>query len=78
MVPLRALRQVRPLPLVKFGYNEVVRSLVYAPAYVVIAKGYVRGVGLDVELATANGGEAVPLSASPDIALMDQRPHLCA
>ena len=36
--PLRAFSQ--PKPRVKVRYNEVVRSMLYAPAYVAIAKGY--------------------------------------
>ena len=36
--PLRALSQTKAR--VKIRYNEVVRSMLYAPAYVAIAKGY--------------------------------------
>jgi len=60
-------------PLVKVRYNEVVRSLLYAPAYVAITKGYFRDAGLDVEMSTANGGDksmAALLSNSADIALL--------
>jgi NitT/TauT family transport system substrate-binding protein len=60
-------------PLVKVRYNEVVRSLLYAPAYVAITKGYFKDAGLDVTLSTANGGDksmAALLSDSADIALM--------
>jgi len=60
-------------PLVTVRYNEVVRSLLYAPAYVAISKGYFKGAGLDVVLTTANGGDksmAALLSDSADIALM--------
>src|SRR5581483_4216980 len=58
---------------VKVRYNEVVRSLLYAPAYVAITKGYFRDAGLDVEMSTANGGDksmAALLSNSADIALL--------
>jgi NitT/TauT family transport system substrate-binding protein len=58
---------------VKVRYNEVVRSLLYAPAYVAISKGHFKDAGLDVELTTANGGDksmAALLSDSADIALM--------
>jgi NitT/TauT family transport system substrate-binding protein len=60
-------------PLVKVRYNEVVRSLLYAPAYVAITNGYFRDAGLDVEMSTANGGDksmAALLSNSADIALL--------
>src|SRR5215813_6387582 len=60
-------------PRVKVRYNEVVRSMLYAPAYVAIAKGYFDELGLDVTLATAQGGDkavAALLSNSADIALM--------
>src|SRR5580700_2595057 len=60
-------------PLVKIRYNEVVRSVLYAPAYVAITNGYFKDAGLDVELTTANGGDksmAALISGSADIALM--------
>lgn len=60
-------------PLVKVRYNEVVRSLLYAPAYVAITKNYFKDVGLDVVMSTANGGDksmAALLSDGADIALM--------
>src|SRR5437016_8663248 len=58
---------------VKIRYNEVVRSMLYAPAYVAIVKGYFDELGLDVTLATAQGGDksvAVMLSNQADIALI--------
>jgi NitT/TauT family transport system substrate-binding protein len=67
----RALAQ--PKPQVKVRYNEVVRSILYAPAYVAIAKGYFTEAGLDVTMATAQGGDksmAALLSGGADIALM--------
>jgi NitT/TauT family transport system substrate-binding protein len=67
----RALAQ--PKPPVKIRYNEVVRSILYAPAYVAIAKGYLTEAGLDVTMATAQGGDksmAALLSGGADIALM--------
>ena len=70
-VPLGALGQGKPL--VKVRYNEVVRSLLYAPAYVAITKGYFKDAGLDVALTTANGGDksmAALISGSADIALI--------
>jgi NitT/TauT family transport system substrate-binding protein len=51
----------------------VVRSILYAPAYVAIAKGYFTEAGLDVTMATAQGGDksmAALLSGGADIALM--------
>src|SRR3954451_16346136 len=69
--PLRAGSQ--PKPRVKVRYNEVVRSMLYAPAYVAIAKGYFEELGMDVTLATAQGGDksvAVMLSNQADIALI--------
>ena len=43
--------------LAKVRYNEVVRSVLYAPAYVAMTNGYFKDAGLDVEMATANGGD---------------------
>jgi NitT/TauT family transport system substrate-binding protein len=67
----RALAQ--PRSPVKIRYNEVVRSILYAPAYVAIAKGYFTEAGLDVSMTTANGGDksmAALLSGGADLALM--------
>src|SRR5215218_3772872 len=69
--PLRAFSQSKPR--VKVRYNEVVRSMLYTPAYVAIAKGYFEELGMDVTLATAQGGDksvAVMLSNQADIALI--------
>jgi NitT/TauT family transport system substrate-binding protein len=69
--PYRAFAQ--PKPRVKVRYNEVVRSMLYAPAYVAIARGIFEELGLDVSLATAQGGDksvAVMLSNQADIALI--------
>ena len=58
---------------VKIRYNEVVRSILYAPAYVAITKGYFKEAGLDITLSTAQGGDksvAALLSNSADIALI--------
>jgi NitT/TauT family transport system substrate-binding protein len=57
----------------KVRYNEVVRAMLYAPAYVAIAKGYFAEAGIDQTLATANGGDksmAALLADAADIALM--------
>src|SRR5262249_39143984 len=64
--------QQRP-PAVKVRYTEVARSVLYAPAYIALAKGLFREAGLDVALTTAQGGDkavAALLSNSTDIALM--------
>ena len=69
--PFGALAQRKPP--VKVRYNEVVRSMLYAPAYVAIAKGYFEEVGIEQTLSTAFGGDkslAALLSNSADIALI--------
>jgi NitT/TauT family transport system substrate-binding protein len=69
--PIPALSQSKPP--VKIRYNEVVRSILYAPSYVAITKGYFKEAGLDVTLTTAQGGDksvAALLSNSADIALI--------
>src|SRR5712691_811828 len=69
--PLRVLAQSKPR--VKIRYNEVVRSMLYAPAYVALAKGYFEELGMDVTLATAQGGDksvAIMLTNQADIALI--------
>ena len=68
--PIAAFGQNKPL--VKVRYNEVVRSVLYAPAYAAITKGYFKDAGLDVELTTGGAGDktmAALLSGSADIAL---------
>jgi NitT/TauT family transport system substrate-binding protein len=65
--------RAQPKPAVKVRYSEVVRSMLYAPAYVAITKGFFREAGLDVALTTAQGGDksvAALLSNSADIALI--------
>jgi NitT/TauT family transport system substrate-binding protein len=60
-------------PLAKVRYNEVVRSILYTPAYVAIAKGFFEEAGIEQTLSTANGGDksvAALLSGSADIALI--------
>src|SRR5689334_3712714 len=42
--PFNALAQGKPL--VKVRYNEVVRSVLYAPSYVALSKGYFKDAGL--------------------------------
>ncbi len=60
-------------PLVKVRYNEVVHSILYAPAYVAMAKGYFEEVGIEQTMTTANGGDksaAALVSGGADIALI--------
>src|SRR5262245_25993104 len=69
--PMNVLAQGKPA--VKVRYNAAVRSLLYAPAYVAITKGFFKDAGLDVALTTAFGGDkstAALLSNAADIALI--------
>jgi NitT/TauT family transport system substrate-binding protein len=69
--PLRAFAQNKLR--VKVRYNEVVRSILYTPAYIALAKGFFEEAGMDVTMATAQGGDksvAVLLSNNADIALI--------
>ena len=69
--PLRALAQKKPLAKVR--YNEVVRSILYTPAYVAMTKGYFEEAGIDQTMATAQGGDksmAALLGNGADIALI--------
>jgi NitT/TauT family transport system substrate-binding protein len=68
-----SLLRAQGKPPVKIRYNEVVRSILYAPAYVAITQGFFKDAGLDVTLSTAQGGDksaAALLSGSADIALI--------
>ncbi|HUC48955.1 MAG TPA: ABC transporter substrate-binding protein [Xanthobacteraceae bacterium] len=67
-----AVTRAQTKPLTKVRYNEVVRSLLYAPFYVAMTNGYFKDAGLDIDLATGNGGDktmAALLSGSADIGL---------
>ncbi len=67
----RALAQAKAAT--KIRYNEVVRSILYAPAYVAMSKGYFGEAGLDVAMTTAQGGDksiAALISGAADIALI--------
>ena len=58
---------------VKIRYSEVVRSLLFAPAYAALANGIFRDSGLDVTMTTAQGGDkamAALLGGGADIALI--------
>src|ERR1700680_3899048 len=70
-MPRRAGAQTKPL--VKIRDNEVVRSILYAPAYAAIANRFFEDAGLDVTLATGQGPDrsmAALLGGSADIALI--------
>src|SRR5688572_9200031 len=57
----------------KVRFAEVARSLLFAPAYVAVSKGYFKDAGLDVSITTIPGGDktmAALLSNSADIALI--------
>lgn len=72
-LPLATPFLARAQGLVNIRYNEVVRSILYAPAYVAITKGYFKDAGFDVTLTTAQGGDksaAALLSGGADIALI--------
>src|SRR5579859_6318234 len=67
----RVLAQRKPLTRIR--YNEVVRSILYAPGYVALTKGFFEEAGFDVTMATANGGDksmAALIGDAADIALM--------
>jgi len=69
-LPLAALAQ--PKAPVKVRYTEIARSIMYAPAYVALSKGYLREAGLDVSFTTTFEGDKVTaalLSGVQDIAL---------
>ena len=69
--PFVARAQMKPP--VKVRYNEVVRSVLYTPAYVAMTKGYLTDAGIEITLTTAQGGDksmAALLSNDADIALM--------
>ena len=78
--PITALGQSRTA--VKIRYNEVVRSVLYGPAYVAITKGYFKDVGIDVELADEHTSAqleslhdtGIQLSNQPDAALAALQP----
>ena len=67
--PLGALAQ----RAAKVRYNEVVRSVLYVPAYVAITKGYFEEQGIEQTMSTAQGGDkcmAALLSNAADVALI--------
>jgi NitT/TauT family transport system substrate-binding protein len=69
--PLGALAQTNTPSAVR--YNEVVRSILYTPAYAAIAKGFFQDVGIEVALETGQGGDksmAALISGRAGIGLM--------
>src|SRR5436190_8906619 len=69
--PFAALAQRKPP--VKVRYNEVVRSVLYVPAYIAISKGFFAEQGIEPVIATGQGGDktmAALLSNGADIALI--------
>src|SRR5258708_28375794 len=68
--PLDVLAQSKP---VKIRYSEVVRSILYAPAYVAMTKGFFAEAGLEGEMTTAPRRDksiAAPLSGAVHLSLM--------
>ena len=64
------LKIVKEEALRKVKVNEVTRSVFYAPQYVAIAKGYMEEEGIEIELTTGQGADAVMtavLSGQSDI-----------
>src|ERR1044071_7681348 len=64
---------------VKVRYNEVVHSILFTPAYVGLAKGYFEERGLEVSMATGQGGDKsiAPLrGGAADIALIGPEPAI--
>jgi NitT/TauT family transport system substrate-binding protein len=71
-LPLAAPATAQRAPI-KVRYNEVVRSILYGPAYVAMSKGFFKEAGIEISLATAQGGDksvAALLSNAADIALL--------
>lgn len=71
-LPAGAVAQATAAPA-KVRYEEVVRSVLYLPAYVALSQGYFRDAGLDVSMKTSQGtdkGMAALLSGSADIVLI--------
>jgi len=59
--------------LTKVTYSEVVRSMLYVPKYVALAKGYFTEQGLEIDLSTAWSGDkgvAALLTGQAEIALL--------
>ncbi len=76
LITIGALWGLLPQPVqaqTKVRFVEVARSLMFAPAYAAISKGYFKEAGLDVTFTTIPGGDktmAALLSNSADIGLI--------
>lgn len=60
-------------PLTKVRYTETIRSLMFTPTYVALARGYFKDAGLDVHMNTAQGNDktmSALLTGSTDIVLL--------
>ena len=54
--------ETKTVEMQKIKLSEVTRSIFYAPQYVALSKGFFADEGLDVELTTASGSDAVMTS----------------
>lgn len=59
MMILQKLNQNQGANLKQISVNEVTRSVFYSPQYVAISNGYFKEHGLDIELTTGQGADAV-------------------
>jgi NitT/TauT family transport system substrate-binding protein len=69
--PFRAFAQSKPRTKVR--YSEVVHSILYAPAYVALGRGFFEDAGLDVTMTTAQGGDkslAIMVTNQADVGLI--------
>ena len=55
-------KETKEIAMQKVRLNEVTRSVFYAPQYVAIANGYMKEEGIDVEITTGQGADAVMTS----------------
>lgn len=79
---LAAIKQTKPKEnLQTIKVNEVTRSVFYAPQYVAINNGYFKENGMNIELTTGQGADAVMtavLANQCDIRICRTRGiHLC-
>ena len=54
--------ETKEIVMQKIRLNEVTRSVFYAPQYVAIANGYMKEEGIEVEITTGQGADAVMTS----------------
>ena len=55
-------KETKEISMQKVKLNEVTRSVFYAPQYVAIANGYMKEEGIEVEITTGQGADAVMTS----------------